>query len=178
MAKNLPSSRRKDAFETKLDAAVDQALKNYFPEIDKPTAQQKEAWQGIFQDKDVLAILPTGSGKSLIYQAAPAIASELGKQGFAELEGKSIILVVTPLVAIIDTQVTELKQRGISAINLANEVHDDTMKQLHAGKFQVIFGTPETWVGTNKWMKMLKSEVYQKKLIGIVADEAHCVPKW
>ena len=60
------------------------------------------------------------------------------------------MLVVTPLVAIIDTQIAELNKRGISSINLANELDNETLKQLNAGNFQVIFGTPETWVGTDK----------------------------
>ena len=78
----MSSSSKREVFKRKLDAPVNKALKTHFPEINKPTAHQREAWQGLFQSKDVLAILPTHSGKSLIYQAAPTIATELRKQGF------------------------------------------------------------------------------------------------
>ena len=95
----MSSSSKKEVFKRKLEAAVNKALKTHFLEINKPTAHHREAWQGIFQGKDLLVILPTGSGKSRIYQAAPTIATELRKQGFLSAEGKSIILVVTLLVA-------------------------------------------------------------------------------
>ena len=92
--------------------------------------------------------------------------------------GKSIVLVVTPLTAIIKTQVSELNQCGIPSINLADqELPEGDKKNLMDEEFSIVFGTPESWLGTNKWFTMLKSTVYQSKTIIIVADEAHCVPK-
>ena len=83
---------------------------------------------------------------------------------------------VTPLVSIIKTQVEELQSIGIKAVNLANEELD--AKEVEEGKFNMLFATPETWIKDEKWCAMLKSDYYRSATLLIVADEAHCVPRW
>ena len=112
-----------------------------------------------------------------MYQAAPALAKELSKW-YEDLKEKSVVVVIMPLAAIIDTQVKSLNQCGIPSVNLAKELDEGDMKRISNGEYQVVFGTPESWVGSDKWKNMLKTDVYQTKTICLVADEAHCVPKW
>ena len=88
----------------------------------------------------MLAVLPTGSGKSLIYQACPDIALELTKIGKRH-EDKSIVVVVMPLTAIIETQTSELRSLGIKAVNLAGEINESTEKETCAGEVSILFET-------------------------------------
>ena len=64
--------------------------------------------------KDVLAVLPTGDGKSLIYQIMPPLMDYMDS-GQRPTQNKSIVLVVSPLNALIRDQVTKLKQSGLKA---------------------------------------------------------------
>ena len=93
---------------------------------------------------------------------------------------KSTVLGVTPLTAIIKMQLSELNQLDFLSVNLADgeESSEGDKQKLMDGEFSIVFGTPESWLGTNKWFTLLKSKVYQSKTIAIVADEAHCVLKW
>ena len=72
--------------------------------------------------------MPTGHGRPLIYQAAPDVASELEACGFSQWGGKSIVLIVTPILAIIETQGEELNLKiGIKTVNLEN-VSDEKLE--------------------------------------------------
>ena len=95
--------------------------------------------------------MPTGHGKSLIYQAAPYIASELAARGFRQWEGKSIVLIVTPLLAIIETQVEELNSKnGITAVNLGNVNDENLESHVRNGSYNFLLGTPEVWIKNEK----------------------------
>ena len=94
---------------------------------------------------------------------------------------KYVVFVVTPLVAIIKTQILELQSLGVKAINLADDefnVDDDTENKIKLGQYSILLGTPETWIKQEKWYHMLTSELFRKKTLIIVADEAHCLPQW
>ena len=91
------------------------------------------------------------------------------------LSVKYIVFVVTPLVAIIETQISELQNVGVTAINLSYDeinVNDETEKKIKSGQYSILSGTPETWIKQEKWYHMLTSELFQKKTLIIVADEA------
>ena len=76
------------------------------------------------------------------------------------------------MLAIMDTQVKQLNDAGILACSL----HDEKVEpeDLSLGHFKVVFGSPEAWVKSSKWQKMLKSNIYQERVLMLVADEAHC----
>ena len=97
------------------------------------------------------------------------------------LSVKYIVFVVTPLVAIIKTQILELQNLGVKAINLADDeinVNNETENKIKLGQYSILFGTPETWIKQEKWYHMLTSELFRKKTLIIVVDEAHCSPQW
>ena len=122
-------------------------LKNNFAGISSFTLQQFEAWESLFLiSKDPLVILPTGHRKSLIYQAAPDIASKLAARGFSQWEGKSIVLILTPPLPIIERQVEELNlKNGIKTVNLGNVSDEKLETHVRNGSYNFLLGTPEVW---------------------------------
>ena len=165
--------------EDALAVAVDKAVRNFFPKVKELSCQQFEIMKSIFiLQKDTFAVLPTGHGKSLPFQIAPFVAKELGPlKEFDFVKTKDIILIIPPLLVIMDMQAKTLNSVGIPACCL----HDESLDadEISSGeKFRVIFGTPEAWVKTDKWRNMLRSTMYQERVLLLVADEAHCVPEW
>ena len=135
--------------------------------------------------KDVLAVLPTGYGKSLIYQIINNATLD-GLYGFwPETNPKE------PLNALIRDQVTKLKQSGLKACILKGdrvEGEEEERKEEQEGlavsaienlkEFQIIFAHPEALVGNKNVIKLLKTAEFQNRMKAIVVDEAHLVVDW
>jgi len=150
-------------------------LESRFPEIEQLTDAQDKALFGLINREDVFAILPTGHGKSLIFQMLPDLCQELFLRGFA-YSRNAIVLVVCPLNSLIDSHIRELHSRGISASSLTGEDVDET--GILAGKYSFLFASPESFLENERWRNMLRSNVYQNNVFAVVTDEAHVVPKW
>ena len=76
--------------------------------------RQKEALQSIvFKGQDCLIVLPTGYGKSLIYQMLPSLFDKISARNLSSKD-KSIVIVVSPLNALIDDQINKLKSAGVN----------------------------------------------------------------
>ncbi len=88
--------------------------------------------------------------------------------------GKAIIVIVSPLVALMDDQVKKAAKLGLCAAQLG--VHNDP--EIMEGNFSLIFGSPKSWILNPKWRAMLASTLYKDNLIAIVVDEAHIAYKW
>ena len=77
----------------------------------------------------------------IIYLAAPDIASDLAARGFSQWEGNSIVLIVTPLLATIESQVEELNlKNGIKAVNLGNGSDVKLESHVRNGSYNFFFG--------------------------------------
>lgn len=126
---------------------------------------QKEVIEAILDRRDVLAILPTGGGKSLCYQV-PAMVLE---QGF--------VMVVTPLVALMKDQVAQLSQRGISAgamhSGLKHHEIDQMWTDAEFGRFNLLYVSPER---LNSELFLARAARLPVKILAI--DEAHCISEW
>ena len=125
---------------------------------------QLEVIESVLQGNDTLAVLPTGAGKSLCYQL-PALVRP------------GTVLVISPLIALMEDQVRQLHQRGISATCLHSGVPVEElhwrMQQLRAGQYRLVYLAPER----------LQQESFIEQLgafrIAFVAvDEAHCISEW
>ena len=147
-------------------------------------SKQKEALEAIAVNKrDCLIVLPTGYGKSLIYQLLPSLCDHLADEKCAE--NNSIVIVVSPLNAIIDDQLNKLNSIGISCTSLrlcGSEVdgciEESLQSVLKEGKFHIIFVHPEVAVSNRQCRELFLSKLYQENVVAIVVDEAHCIIEW
>ncbi len=112
----------------------------------------------------VLAVAPTGGGKSLTYQLPAAL-----------LEGTSVV--ISPLIALMEDQVRSLNDRGIEATYLAStlplEERRDRMEKLEAGAYKMIYVAPER-LASGDMVRRLRR--LKPPLVAI--DEAHCISQW
>lgn len=130
--------------------------------------EQRNAVECLLKGDDVLAVLPTGYGKSLIFQLFAVAAS-------IEREERQTVLVVCPLKSIIEDQIAEATSMGIPAASAADISEDE----LRAAKFQLIFGSAET-VMERRFLDILKESgsSLHRKFAAIVVDESHTVEMW
>src|SRR5690606_41307605 len=114
--------------------------------------------------QDVMALLPTGGGKSLCYQI-PALATE------------GICIVVSPLIALIKDQVETLKSLGIKAIALTGGIPFQEVDQLLDnclyGNYKFLYLSPE-----RLQQELIKERILQMNVNLIAIDEAHCISQW
>ena len=132
--------------------------------------QQYDAIRAIcFERKDALAVLPTGFGKSLIYQILPGIFDYLRSSCEPERHD-SVVLVVSPLSARMRDQLRKL-EAFLNICILQSAVED-------VNKYSLVFALPEVFVDDKNVAKMLKRKEFNKKVQAIVVDEAHLVQQW
>lgn len=131
--------------------------------------KQFQAIENVVNGKDTLAILPTSYGKSLIYQLLPSLFREL------KIAANPIIIVVSPLKALIRNQLDEVKELEcyfkIKGCSLDDH---STVESIKSGKFNIIFGIPEVWLSPTI-KELLSSSFFRKNLVCVVVDEAHKV---
>ena len=148
----------------------------------KLKVKQVEAIRAVVREgKDVLAVLPTGYGKSLIYQLLPNMFDclERNNRGIQS----SIVIVVSPLTALMLDQVDKITRCGQTAallqvVDQGFSVHGDSEENVRGGRVAVLFGHPELFLSSTSVRDMLLSDVYQRNVVSIVADEAHCIVEW
>jgi ATP-dependent DNA helicase RecQ len=126
--------------------------------------QQQSIIEATLQGRDSLVIMPTGGGKSLCYQIPAMLRKGTG-------------LVVSPLIALMQDQVTALCELGIEAEFLNSsqspEVRREVMSKLRQGRLQLLYVAPERLVTEHT-----RSLLRDIPLSIIAIDEAHCVSQW
>ncbi len=125
---------------------------------------QREIIEAILRGRDVLGILPTGSGKSLCYQL-PAVASS------------AVTLVISPLVALMHDQVSALQQRGIPSTAITSTLGSEEiayrLRSAQLNHVRLLYIAPERLESTGFLEHLRRINVER-----IVVDEAHCISQW
>lgn len=125
---------------------------------------QSEAIETILGGNDLLAVMPTGAGKSLCFQA-PAVAHP------------GLTLVVSPLIALMKDQVDGLRMRGIRAGYLASgqstEERRETLRAISQGDLDLLYVSPERLRDQSFIQRLTRAQVWL-----VAVDEAHCISTW
>jgi ATP-dependent DNA helicase RecQ len=125
---------------------------------------QQRVIDSVLDGKDTLAIMPTGSGKSLCYQIPARI-----------LDGMTIV--VSPLISLMKDQHEKLGEMGIRAVqvnsSLSAEEERQSLAAIAENRCEIVFCTPERLV-MSEFVEVLK----EVKIALVVIDEAHCISQW
>jgi len=156
------------------DDEVDMLLQNMFG-LPSFRPLQREVINCTLQNQDCFVIVPSGGGKSLMYQLA------------ALVKENTVTVVISPLIALMQDQVYHLTQLGIEAVFCTGSKEDKEQEKLDLARLidrndpspiSLIYVSPEKLV-KNKSLQNKIAKVYQQgRLARIVIDEAHCCSEW
>lgn len=160
----------KEMYSKITEEKIKKVVREYFS-FENVKPQQLECLQALKQFKHVLNIMPTGGGKSLVYQILPLLVD-------------GISIVISPLLSLIQDQIQSLQSKNIIAESInssCNKVKKNDMFELlrndTQNNIQILFLTPET--ATSDYFAPLLKELYNKRKICLFAiDEAHCISTW
>ncbi|HEY9800505.1 MAG TPA: ATP-dependent DNA helicase RecQ [Leptolyngbyaceae cyanobacterium] len=127
---------------------------------------QGEIVNSLLSQKDAIIIMATGGGKSICFQL-PALLQT------------GLTLVVSPLVALMENQVQELRQRQQKAALLHSELSSSqrraTLQALEKQQLRLLYLSPETLLSPPVWERLCQPEL---QINGLILDEAHCLVQW
>lgn len=125
---------------------------------------QERAISAVLSDRDTLVLFPTGGGKSICYQVPATVRSGL-------------TLVISPLVALMQDQVEQLKERGIPATFINSTLSSWEVEQrlvnARNGMYRLLYCAPER-LATPLW----EAELPNLDITLVAVDEAHCISEW
>jgi ATP-dependent DNA helicase RecQ len=125
---------------------------------------QQRVIDSVLDGRDTLAIMPTGSGKSLCYQISAKM-----------LQG--VTIVVSPLISLMKDQLEKLEQLGIRATQVNSSLSADeeaaALEAIRAGTREIVFCTPER-LAQSEFLAVLRAV----PIALVVIDEAHCISQW
>uniref|UniRef100_A0A8C5MVB8 DNA 3'-5' helicase n=1 Tax=Leptobrachium leishanense TaxID=445787 RepID=A0A8C5MVB8_9ANUR len=137
-------------------------LKTYFGHSSFKPVQWKVIHSVLKERRDNLVVMATGYGKSLCYQFAPVFTCGIG-------------IVICPLISLMEDQVLQLEMSNIPSCFLGSAQSKNVMHDVKAGKFKVIYMTPEF---CSSGMSLLQDLDDKYGLTLIAIDEAHCISEW
>ncbi|MEB3331435.1 MAG: ATP-dependent DNA helicase RecQ [Synechococcaceae cyanobacterium] len=129
---------------------------------------QRDVVEALLAGRDVLAVLPTGAGKSLCYQL-PAVLRD------------GLVVVISPLVALMQDQVHQLRRRGIASACLHRglELHErrELLARLRQNRLRLLYLAPER-LAVEASRDLLQEGLETGRFVALAVDEAHCISAW
>ena len=151
-----------------LDRAIDQALSGSFG-FPRLWPGQREVMRDVMSGRPVVAVMPTGAGKSLCYQLPAVLLAERG----------GLTLVISPLIALMKDQVDALAARGVACAALTSAAGTDEqsaiLEQIRRGELALAFVAPERFA-SRRFQSALAASKSRIALFAV--DEAHCISEW
>ncbi|MGK7901058.1 MAG: ATP-dependent DNA helicase RecQ [Hormoscilla sp.] len=127
---------------------------------------QGEIIRSLLAQRDALIVMPTGGGKSICFQLPALLQS-------------GVTLVVSPLVALMENQVQELRQLHLHGALIHSELSTrdkkKTLQALEKQQLQLLYLSPETLLSPPVWERLSQPHL---KINGLILDEAHCLVQW
>ncbi|MEA5450463.1 ATP-dependent DNA helicase RecQ [Leptolyngbya sp. CCNP1308] len=122
--------------------------------------------RALLNHRDVLVVLPTGGGKSICFQLPALLQSGL-------------TLVVSPLVALMENQVQDLRDKALLAATLHSQLpapqRHRTLRALERQELRLLYVSPETLLSPPVWERLCQPRL---QINGLILDEAHCLVQW
>ncbi|MGH9732334.1 MAG: RecQ family ATP-dependent DNA helicase [Candidatus Acidiferrales bacterium] len=146
------------------ESALQGALRRYWG-FDSFRPLQKSIVRSLVEGRDTCVVMPTGGGKSLCYQLPAALLA------------RQTAIVISPLIALMQDQVAQLVQMGISAAllnsSLAAKEQARIMRDASQGTYRLLYLSPERLAraDTAAWLKSIPISFF-------AIDEAHCISEW
>jgi ATP-dependent DNA helicase RecQ len=140
------------------------ALRRYWG-YDSFRPMQERIVRSLLGGQDACVVMPTGGGKSLCYQLPAALLAD------------RTVVVVSPLIALMQDQVTQLGQMGISAALLNSTLgareQTEILREAIAGRYRLLYLSPERLAraDTIEWLQRVPVSLF-------AIDEAHCISEW
>jgi ATP-dependent DNA helicase RecQ len=154
--------------DDELDRSIDAALSGVFgfPEL---WPGQRDVMREVMSGRPVVAVMPTGAGKSLCYQLPAVLLAE----------GGGLTVVVSPLIALMKDQVDALAARGIACAALTSAAGADeqgaTLDAIRRGALALAFVAPERFA-SRRFLSALEGS--RSRIALFAVDEAHCISEW
>mmetsp|Transcript_3249 Transcript_3249/g.12387 ORF Transcript_3249/g.12387 Transcript_3249/m.12387 type:complete len:1270 (-) Transcript_3249:1730-5539(-) len=150
---------------------IERQLKNKFAIQTGFRSLQLDAINATMDGRDVFVVMPTGGGKSLTYQLPASMSG-------------GVTVVVSPLLSLIQDQVQEMQQLGVSTTFLSGESQWEEQLSIYrelessSPPFRLLYVTPEKISQSNSFQGVLIRMAQNGALDRFVIDEAHCISKW
>lgn len=150
------------------DKQLSTALKQAFG-FDSFRPGQEAVVRDAMAGRDLLAVMPTGGGKSLCFQL-PALLQP------------GVMIVVSPLIALMQDQVRQMENNGIAATFLNSSLDARSARErseaLLRGDYRLLYVAPERLLSSDFLEGLLPRLAQEQGLSGFTVDEAHCVSEW
>ena len=161
--------------EDKLERSFAYALEKLQKSAIRLTPFQKCALRELLTGRDTFVGLPTGHGKSILFECFPHCWKYLQTVDISER--RVSVIVISPLIELMKTQVADLRGRYQTAVRVSSDITKEEESSLRQGTITYVFSSPES-ILEGRWRSLLRTDDFINSVRAVFVDEAHCVDSW